>query len=76
MQSIQGLTVRPTTVNGQPGAVGVDNEERVMFVWSIEIADGHIAAIHSVVNPDKLRHLGPLTEVPTLLRRTRPEIDQ
>jgi hypothetical protein len=24
---------------------------------SLDIVDGHVAAIHSVVNPDKLRHL-------------------
>jgi hypothetical protein len=27
-------------------------------VFSIEIAEGEVQAIRSVVNPDKLRHLG------------------
>jgi RNA polymerase sigma-70 factor (ECF subfamily) len=34
-----------------------------------EIGDGRIKAINSVVNPDKLRHLGPLADPYALLRR-------
>jgi RNA polymerase sigma-70 factor (TIGR02957 family) len=43
-------------VNGQPGAVfKVDGA--VISVMSLEIADGQIQAIRSIVNPEKLTHL-------------------
>ena len=56
---IGGLSLRPEVVNGQPGAVVVDGEGRPMAVWSLDVADGRIRAVRSVVNPDKLRHLSP-----------------
>ena len=56
---IGGLSLRPEVVNGQPGAVVVDAEGRPLAVWSLDVADGRIRAVRSVVNPDKLRHLSP-----------------
>jgi RNA polymerase sigma-70 factor (ECF subfamily) len=56
---IGGLSLRPEVVNGQPGAVVVDGEGRPLAVWSLDVADGRIRAVRSVVNPDKLRHLSP-----------------
>jgi RNA polymerase sigma-70 factor (ECF subfamily) len=38
-------------------------------VAGLDIADGQIQAIHSVVNPDKLGHLGPVSDV---ARRPNP----
>ena len=38
----------------------MDSQERLISVWSLEIADGEIRSISSVVNPDKLAHLGVL----------------
>ena len=52
--------------NGQPGAVTYDRDGRVVNVFALDIADGVVQAIRCVVNPDKLRHLGP---VPELARR-------
>lgn len=54
-------------VNGAPGAEWLDPEGRVIGVMSIEIAGGRIQAMRSVVNPDKLEHLGPLADVNALL---------
>ena len=53
----------PALVNGQPGAVAYDAEGRVAAVFSLEIADGRVQAIRSVVNPDKLQHLGPTSDL-------------
>ena len=53
----------PTWVNGQPGAVTYDAEGRVLNVFVLDIADGAVQAIRSVVNPDKLRHLGPTSDL-------------
>jgi RNA polymerase sigma-70 factor (ECF subfamily) len=44
-------------INGMPGALALDEHDTVVSVLSLDIAEGHITAINSVVNPDKLRHL-------------------
>jgi RNA polymerase sigma-70 factor (ECF subfamily) len=43
-------------VNGQPGAL-VREDGQVVTAISFDVVDGRIAAIRSVVNPEKLRHL-------------------
>jgi RNA polymerase sigma-70 factor (ECF subfamily) len=35
---------------------------------SLEVAGGQITSIKSVVNPDKLAHLGPVADFAALLR--------
>jgi hypothetical protein len=35
----------------------------VVNVFALDIADGVVQAIRCVVNPDKLRHLGPVSEL-------------
>ena len=59
-------SLRLAWVNGQPGAVTYDAQGRVVNVFELEIADGVAQEIRSVVNPDKLRHLGPVSEVALL----------
>jgi len=57
-------TARPATINGQPGILSFDAEGRLVNVMALDIADGAIQAIRSIVNPDKLDHLGyPLSDV-------------
>ena len=36
-------------------------------MWALEIAAGQIAGINSIVNPDKLAHLGPVADTRALL---------
>ena len=67
----EGITLRPTEVNGQPGAVTVDGEGRILSVLSLDIAGGQIRSINSVVNPDKLRHLGPVGDFMEIIRAAR-----
>ncbi|HEX9526923.1 MAG TPA: hypothetical protein VF951_05450, partial [Streptosporangiaceae bacterium] len=62
----------PAWVNGQPGAVTYDTEGRVVNVFALDIADGAVQAIRSVVNPDKLRHLGPVSDVALRAPRALP----
>ncbi len=69
VDGMDGFTERLMQVNGQPGAVGLDGQQRIVYVWSLDIADGHIQTVHSIVNPDKLRHLGPLADLPAALVR-------
>jgi RNA polymerase sigma-70 factor (ECF subfamily) len=61
-----GASLRPARVNGRPGVVWHDAEGRVISVVELDIADGVVHAIHSVSNPDKLGHLGPVSDVARL----------
>ncbi len=63
---VLGASVRLAWVNGQPGAVTYDAEGRVVNVFALDIADGMVQAIRSVVNPDKLGHIGPVSDVARL----------
>jgi RNA polymerase sigma factor (sigma-70 family) len=56
-----GFSFQPVEVNGQPGALVHDPDGRLLSVLALDIAEGDtIQAITSVVDPDKLRHLGPV----------------
>jgi RNA polymerase sigma-70 factor (TIGR02957 family) len=63
-----GVSLRPVDVNGQPGAMTFDPEGRLINVLALDIAEGQIQAVRSVVNPDKLQHLGPVADLGALLR--------
>jgi len=53
----QDARIEPVEVNGQPGAQLIGGDGRLVSVLALDIADGHIQAMHNVLNPDKLRHL-------------------
>ena len=73
--TIEGLELRPTHVNGQPG-VQYLADGKLMGVMSLDIADGRIQAIRSIVNPDKLTHLGlPVGDANELFARMRRNRD-
>jgi SnoaL-like domain len=65
---IPGASLRPVEVNGMPGALLLDGEARLVGVWALEIEGGEIVALNSVVNPDKLGHLGQVADTRALLR--------
>ena len=69
---IAGASIRRVEVNGQPGALLLDGEGALIGVWALEIADGEIKSMRSIVNPDKLQHLGIVADVRSLLARPRP----
>ncbi|HEU5440818.1 MAG TPA: RNA polymerase sigma-70 factor [Ktedonobacterales bacterium] len=57
-------TIQFTRINGQPGIMSFDAEGRLINVIALDIADGAVQAVRSIVNPDKLAHLGiPLSDV-------------
>ena len=62
------LIARPAEINGQPGLLVLDHSERLINVMTLEIAEGRVQTIRSIINPDKLRHLGPLADVRALMR--------
>jgi RNA polymerase sigma-70 factor (ECF subfamily) len=65
-----GGLVEPHEVNGQPGAIFRDRDGRVVNTWTLDIADGRIQTIRTVVNPDKLRHVGPVADAWAVVHET------
>jgi len=63
-----GASLRPVEVNGGPGALLLDGSQRLIGVVVLQIGGGQIQTISSIVNPDKLAHLGPLGDMASLLR--------
>ena len=68
---IPGVSLRPAEVNGGPGALYLDAQQRLIAVVALDIVGGQITGISSVVNPDKLAHLGPVADFRSLLRSAR-----
>ncbi|MEU2339001.1 RNA polymerase sigma-70 factor [Streptomyces sp. NPDC013172] len=56
------VTFEPHEVNGQPGAVFRDRDGKVLHILVLDVLDGQIQTIRSVINPDKLGHLGPVAD--------------
>jgi RNA polymerase sigma-70 factor (TIGR02957 family) len=63
-----GFTSRREELNGQPGALFFDPQGGLIGVMILDVAEGQIQHVSSIVNPDKLRHLGPVADVGALLR--------
>jgi RNA polymerase sigma-70 factor (ECF subfamily) len=64
---IEGASLQPVEVNGGPGALLLDGQGRVIAVWALEIGDGRVQRISSVINPGKLAHIGPVADVRELM---------
>ncbi len=63
------IRITPAVINGQPGAEYRDAAGNLFGVMSLDIADGRIQAIRSIVNPEKLGHLGPVGDAKEVVRR-------
>ncbi len=66
-----GISFERVEVNGQPGAIVLDPDAKVISVMVLDIADGQIQRVSSIVNPDKLGHIGPVGDMRGLLARSR-----
>lgn len=71
LDGLPAASLRAVAVNGGPGVLVVDDQERLLSVWALDIAGSEITAIRSVVNPDKLAHLGPLADFGALVASYR-----
>lgn len=67
----RSVSVEPVLVNDEPGVVTRDPDGKVLSVLVLEILDGVIQTVRGIVNPDKLRHLGPVSD----MARIRSEED-
>lgn len=52
------ISVRAALINGQPGLLTFDPQERLISAMVFDIADDAIQAVRSIVNPEKLARLG------------------
>jgi hypothetical protein len=59
---VPGWSMRPVDVNGGPGALILDGQLRLIAVLALDIDGDHISTVRSIVNPDKLAHLGPVAD--------------
>ncbi|MEU9504019.1 RNA polymerase sigma-70 factor [Streptomyces sp. NPDC048196] len=56
------VTFEPHEINGQPGAIFRDRDGKVLNTMALDVLDGQIQTIRSVINPDKLGHIGPVAD--------------
>ncbi|HEX5012855.1 MAG TPA: RNA polymerase sigma-70 factor [Candidatus Limnocylindrales bacterium] len=66
-----GATFERHEVNGQPGMLFRGPKGGVMSVMSFEVVGGRVKTIRSIVNPDKLRHLGAVESLRDVLERAK-----
>jgi RNA polymerase sigma-70 factor (ECF subfamily) len=56
------VTFERREVNSRPGAIFRDRDGRILQALVLDVLDGRIRTIRSVINPDKLGHLGPVAD--------------
>jgi RNA polymerase sigma-70 factor, ECF subfamily len=64
-------TVEPRELNGQPGAIFRDRNDKVVGTVTLDVLGGRIQTIRAVVNPDKLGHMGPVADAWALAREVK-----
>jgi len=62
----------PGSADEADEAVLYDAGGRVVSVVGLDVTDGVVQAIRSVVNPDKLGHLGPVSDLARLPEKKAP----
>ncbi|MGQ5655985.1 RNA polymerase sigma-70 factor [Streptomyces sp. EKR5.2] len=65
------VTFVEAEVNGQPGAVFRDRDGLVLHTLVLEVLHGRIQTIRTVINPDKLGHLGPVADAFAVAREVK-----
>ncbi|MFE4694839.1 RNA polymerase sigma-70 factor [Streptomyces sp. NPDC056749] len=66
-----GITCMPRRINGQPGALFRDRDGNILHTFVLDVLDGKVHAVRSVINPDKLAHLGPVADAWAIDREVR-----
>jgi RNA polymerase sigma-70 factor (ECF subfamily) len=70
-----GVSFELAEINGQPGARSRAPDGSVFNVVTLDIADGVVQAIRAIINPEKLQHLGSVSDARRVLGR-RPVEDR
>ncbi|WP_199431247.1 RNA polymerase sigma-70 factor [Qaidamihabitans albus] len=63
--------VESREVNGQPGAILRDRDGKVVGTLTLDVLGGRIQTIRSVLNPDKLGHVGPVADAWAIAREVK-----
>jgi RNA polymerase sigma-70 factor (ECF subfamily) len=63
--------VAPRELNGQPGAIFRDRNDKVVGTLTLDVLSGQIQTIRAVANPDKLGHLGPVGDAWAIAREAK-----
>ena len=63
--------VEPHELNGHPGAILRDRDDKVVGTLTLDVLGGRIQTIRSVVNPDKLGHMGPVGDAWAIAREVK-----
>jgi RNA polymerase sigma-70 factor (ECF subfamily) len=58
-------------INGQPGAILRDRDGKVLSAWALDVLDGQVQAIRTLLNPEKLSHLGVVGDVVAVRKQAR-----
>jgi RNA polymerase sigma-70 factor, ECF subfamily len=61
----------PREMNGQPGAIFRDRDDKVLYTLLLDVVDGRIQTIRAVLNPEKLGHLGPVGDAWAIAREVQ-----
>lgn len=64
-----GATFELHRINGQAGVIFRGPGGGIFSVMTLEVVDGRVATIRSIVNPEKLRHLGEVESLREVLDR-------
>ncbi|WP_328339207.1 RNA polymerase sigma-70 factor [Micromonospora sp. NBC_00421] len=65
------VSFAPHEINGQPGVIFRDPDGRVLQVLALDVHDGQVQTIRAVINPDKLRHIGPVADAWAISRQAK-----
>lgn len=65
---VPGVALQPAEVNGDPGVLVLDGAQRLISVWALDSTGAEIIGVSSIINPDKLGHLGPVADYSSLQR--------
>ncbi len=66
--AVLDVEIEQCRINGQPGAVFRDRNGLVISIFALDVVDDAIRTIRGVINPDKLRHIGPVADARSLAK--------
>jgi RNA polymerase sigma-70 factor (ECF subfamily) len=63
-QRLAVRSLRPATINGQPGALLINAEGDPVVAVTLDVLDDQVQAVWAISNPEKLQHLDALVDSP------------
>jgi RNA polymerase sigma-70 factor, ECF subfamily len=66
-----GLTIERHRINAQPGAIFCDVGGGIVFVFALDVQEGRVRFVRSIINPDKLHHLGTVADARAVAKQQK-----